>query len=91
MSLEFRNDESGYALAVYHDGEPIAKLDYNGSVTLTGSHSTLAYGYLKDIYDTADELWKEHLIVEEDEDEGDEEYGYPYYGSADISDEDIEF
>jgi hypothetical protein len=71
MSIEYKNDESEYAILAYCQDslidKPIGKFDYAGNFVLLGSYKTLTREDLKDLYNKSDALRSESLRLEDDE------------------------
>lgn len=96
MNIEFRNDESEYAILAYCQDSlvdrPIARFDYAGNIILLGTYSSLSYEDIKALYLKSDALRAESLRIEGDEDEFDDLMDSEWEGTDDLfDDEDIEF
>lgn len=94
MSIEYKNDESDCAILAYCQDSlvdlPIGRFDYAGNFVLLGTHKTLTWEDLKDLYNKSDALRSESLRLEEDEyDEDDTLFWMDYL--EDFKDEDIFF
>jgi hypothetical protein len=96
MNIEFRNDESEYAILVYCQDSlvdrPIARFDYAGNIILLGTYSSLCYEDIQALYLKSNALRAESLRIEGDEDEFDDLMDSEWECTDDLfDDEDIEF